>query len=349
MQIPLFRLPLLRPSASTKANSSSTKRRWRVRAVAAGVFLLVGIGIVNHFFLGNIHTVLPGRVYRSAQLSPERLHEFIEKNGIRTIINLRGHCPQFDWYRDECRMANEFNISQEDITFSANRLPPTTELHRLIEVFDRTEHPLLLHCRQGADRTGLASAVYLLLYTDLDYATARRQCGARYGHFPILSTLAMDRFFEMYELWLARSELSHAARHFRRWALEEYRPNPAPGRLELLEPTEIAAGEPSMLKVRAFNHSDVAWEFKPGWASGVHVSYLVRNEKAQPVWQQRTGFFRARVEPGESIDIDLALPALHDPGNYWISVELVDRHLSFCQLGSDGLDRMIRVQPKQGR
>jgi hypothetical protein len=74
-------------------------------------------------------------------------------------VNLRGYCPDFDWYRDECRVTHTANISQEDITLSAKRYPHPGEIGRLIEVFDHTDYPVLIHCAAGADRTGLASAI----------------------------------------------------------------------------------------------------------------------------------------------------------------------------------------------
>ena len=74
------------------------------------------------------------------------------------------------------------DVCQEDLCFSAGRLPAVAEMRRLVEVLDRSERPLLFHCQRGTDRTGLASAVALLLLTDRPYDEARRQLGLRYGH-----------------------------------------------------------------------------------------------------------------------------------------------------------------------
>ena len=50
---------------------------------------------------GNEHTVIPGKVYRSAQLSRERLQRTIADKKIRTVVNLRGCCPDMGWYQGE--------------------------------------------------------------------------------------------------------------------------------------------------------------------------------------------------------------------------------------------------------
>jgi protein tyrosine/serine phosphatase len=45
----------------------------------------------------NFHAVVPGELYRSAQLSGSRLERHIQAEGIRTVINLRGPNPGSAW------------------------------------------------------------------------------------------------------------------------------------------------------------------------------------------------------------------------------------------------------------
>src|SRR5262249_41159099 len=139
---------------------------------------------VRVFFGANFHAVLPGRVYRCAQPSARALEELVARHGIRTVVNLRGCCDPFPWYLAQARATHRLDVCQEDICLSAGRLPSAPELRRLVEVIDRGEYPLLLHCRRGADRTGLASAVVLLLQPGVPLSQARRQLGLRYGHAP---------------------------------------------------------------------------------------------------------------------------------------------------------------------
>ena len=49
----------------------------------------------------NLHTVIPGRVYRCAQPSPNKLERLVHAHGIRTVLNLRGPNPDQSWYRGE--------------------------------------------------------------------------------------------------------------------------------------------------------------------------------------------------------------------------------------------------------
>src|SRR5204863_5012641 len=105
------------------------------------------------------------------------------RKNIRTVINLRGtsqRTPKEEWYIGECRATHDANVSQEDITLSAKRLPAPAEVRRLIDVLDRTEYPILVHCQRGADRTGLVSTAAVLLHTDATLDQARRQLWPRY-------------------------------------------------------------------------------------------------------------------------------------------------------------------------
>src|SRR5262249_9730162 len=140
--------------------------RWR-RMISNCLFILLLLatgGEAYRVFVGsNFHPVIPGRVYRSAQLSPEELQQRLQAKGIRTVVNLRGCSDPLPWFLEEARVTHRLNVCQEDICFSAGHLPAVGEMRRLVEVLDRTEYPILLHCRRGADRTGMSAAVVLLL------------------------------------------------------------------------------------------------------------------------------------------------------------------------------------------
>ena len=293
--------------------------------------------IVRMAFFGNTHTVVPGRLYRTAQLTPDRLAKHVERHGIKTVVNLRGR-PFADWYPDECRATQALGVSQEDVVTSAHRLPAPRELRRLIEVFDRSDHPVTIHCQQGADRTGLAAGVYVLLYTDADYDTARRQCSPRYGHIAFDRAAAMDDFFDLYEDWLADTKQSHSPATFRHWATEEYAPPMGTGRLELIDPpAEVEARKGFVLRVRAYNTGREAWEMKAGSRVGVHVGYSVQQApKLASVHQDQAGFADAVVPPGGSIDLELPIPPL-GPGKYRLLADLSKWHVDFVKYGSEPL------------
>jgi protein tyrosine phosphatase (PTP) superfamily phosphohydrolase (DUF442 family) len=309
--------------------------------------LLLGAGAEagRVLFGNNIHTVIPGRVYRSAQLSPSSLKSLIRSHGIRTVVNLRGCCAPFPWFLEESRVTQERNIAQEDIAFSAGRLPSVPEIRRLVEVLDRTQYPILLHCRRGADRTGMASAVVTLLQTEAGLEEGRRQLGLRYGHLAVGRPAYLDQFLDLYEEWLRTNGLKHTRDHFRRWLLHDYCPGEC--RCEVKPehfPAKLRAGKPCALHVRVRNTGVKPWKFRPETNAGVHGRYVVWNENDQQVASARAGLFPAAVRPGQSIDLTLALPALGQPGRYRLWVDMVDeQHCWFFQVGSEPLEMELEV------
>ena len=296
----------------------------------------------------NRHVVVPGRVYRSAQLTPAQLERDVRKHDIKTVVNLRGR-PFSDWYPAQSETTQGLGISQEDVTTSANRLPAPVEVRRLVEVFDHSEHPILIHCQQGADRTGLAAAVYLLLYTDADFATARRQCSPRYGHVPIHTAASMDEFFDFYEAWLRDQGKTHSPDSFRHWATEVYCPGPGRARFELLSPTgPVLIGKPFAFTVRAYNTSHEVWHLRAGSQAGVYARYIVQGPDGNiqfpdiPGISDKAGFlmaglFNASVPPGEYVDLSLPIPAPATAGRYRLYVDLAQRNVAFAQYGSEPL------------
>src|SRR5262249_5823827 len=142
---------------------------------AAGFLVVVALIATRGLLGGNVHTVIDGWVYRSAQLPGPELEEFLREHRIRTVVNLRGCCAPTDWYLAECRITHKLNVAQEDIGLSACRLPSTSEMRRLVEVLDHCEYPVLFHCFRGADRTGLASVVVQLLRTNATLEEALAQ------------------------------------------------------------------------------------------------------------------------------------------------------------------------------
>ncbi len=308
--------------------------------IAVGLFAILFAFEFYQVVIGsNFHTLIPDRFYRSAQLSAEELDTVIHEHGIRTVINLRGHCPRFDWYRDECRTTHLHGVNQENITLSANRLPPPSEIHRLVEVLERAEQPILLHCRRGADRTGLASALTLLLLSDSDWFTARLQCSPRYGHLGLGTTEAMDAFFAMYADHLKHLDQEHSPTLFRDWLIHGYCPGVCRAELSWLsKPSQVPMGASAVFRIRATNRSLGAWELRPGTGTGVHVRYQVCDASGVVQWIDEAGQFSASIAPGGTIELDLPLPPFARPGRYILHVDMIDaQDHSFLQAGSEPL------------
>jgi protein tyrosine phosphatase (PTP) superfamily phosphohydrolase (DUF442 family) len=319
-------------------------RRSLLRLAGAGAAAAVSVEAARVFAGSNEHAVIPGRVYRSAQMSREKLARTIAEKKIRTVINLRGCCPNMPWYLGEARATHAAGASQEDITLSAKRYPHPGELRRLVEVFDRTDYPVILHCAAGADRTGLAAAIALLILTDRGLAAARRQLWPRYGHFAVGRTARLDEFLDYYESWLAAFGEPHAPERFRRWLADHYCPGPFRAELKLLGPAPLTtpAGRGFTVAVRATNRSVEPWTFSPGGSGGVRLRYTLYTKAGASAYRGHAGLFARTVQPGEWVDLEAGFPPLA-AGAYMLHADLLDAQpidlldTDFSQYGSEPL------------
>ncbi len=324
--------------------------RLTLRTVAAALLVALAADGLYVVAGSNFHTVIPGAVYRAAQPSGRSLEHLVHHFGIRTVVNLRGCCDPLPWYVEQCRTTNRLNLSQEDIAFSANRLPSTHAIRQLVDVLDHSEFPILLHCNKGADRSGLASAVALLLRTDSSLAAARSQLSVRYGHLCVGPTEYIDRFFDLYEEWLAQRGIEHTNAHFRRWATQEYCPAETRCALEVLppaaQPLRVLPGLTFLFPVRSRNTSIRAWHLRPESNAGIHAAFNLLRDDGHIVTDGRAGLFEAVVEPGASVDLTLAVQAPLLPGHYVLRVDMVDeQHAYFLQTGGEPLEWDVEVRP----
>jgi len=191
--------------------------RWRF-LLAMGAVLAAAI-VYGLYYIGvftnNFRVVSPGKVYRSAQMTEQDIRATISAQGIRTIINLCGGKRE-PWYRAEVKVAKELGVRHVDIGISAEKLPPPEKLEALLQVFAEGPYPILIHCRAGADRSGLASTIYRVVVEHDRFAAAvRDNLTWRYGHFAKGDAHAMDDFFTLYRRTGKGKDLAQ-------WIVEDY-------------------------------------------------------------------------------------------------------------------------------
>ena len=172
------------------------RRGYKCLAAALAVILLLAASRVLYVEeQGNFHAITAGEAYRSAQLDRGELEYYIRKYGIRSIINLRGEHPDKSWYRDEIEISTELGVMHYDFPLSASNEPGPDMVRKLIATFRNAPRPVLIHCMGGADRSGLAAAIWKVVIDNEPKAKAEEQLSILYGHLPVGKTTAMDRFF----------------------------------------------------------------------------------------------------------------------------------------------------------
>jgi protein tyrosine/serine phosphatase len=200
--------PAFLSSARSETARSLRECAAGIKAAAIGLlsFLSISLGIATlHLVIVNLgdnfHPVIAGEVYRSAQPTPERIAEYQKNYGIRTIINLRGENVGSAWYDAELAQTRRLGIDLVNFRMSAKREFTEERLTELVEVLQKAEKPVLVHCMSGADRSGLVSALYVAAVAKLGEEAAESHISFWYGHIPLWFTAAyaMTRSFEALE------------------------------------------------------------------------------------------------------------------------------------------------------
>ena len=146
---------------------------------------------------GNLHPVSAGILYRSAQLSKSDTRWAVREYAIKSVLNLRGAHAGQAWYDDEIAASGELGLAHFDYPLSSKRFVTSQQIDEILDIVRKAPKPLLIHCKSGADRSGLVAALYRFSETGASAADADRELSLVYGHFPYLTSRsgAMDDSF----------------------------------------------------------------------------------------------------------------------------------------------------------
>ena len=143
----------------------------------------------------NQHLVSDG-IWRSNQPGPSRIAA-LGQAGIKTIINLRGPRQDGGWQL-EAEACAKAGINLLDFAARSRAAPSKDMLYEARDLFAALKTPALMHCKSGADRAGLMSALYLLIAKQQPARVAMTQLAWKYGHVKAAKTGLLDAFFEAY-------------------------------------------------------------------------------------------------------------------------------------------------------
>lgn len=160
----------------------------------------IDLMLKDHGFLRlywhNLHRV-DDMMWRSNQPSPARV-KYAADMGIKTIINLRGPRDDGGWQL-EAEACKKFGLTLVDFTARSRAAPSIDMIYGARDLFASLNGPCLMHCKSGADRAGLMSALYLLIHKKVPVAVASYQLAWKYGHLKQAKTGLLDAFFTAYE------------------------------------------------------------------------------------------------------------------------------------------------------
>jgi len=156
---------------------------------------------MDHAFLRTVWrnwgVVEEGRVYRSNHPLPGGLRRLVKRHGIRSIVNLRGEPHETSASGLTHAEATRLGLTQFHLRLAAGGVPDRERIERLIATLPTLPQPMLIHCKSGADRTGLVAAIWLLMQ-GREPSVALRELSLRYGHIKASRTGILDMFLADY-------------------------------------------------------------------------------------------------------------------------------------------------------
>ena len=229
----------------TEDRVTRRRRRRRVFLILIGAAVLLAVQTFHRpLFYGNFGVVERERVYRAKQ-PVGNLDALISTYQLASVLNLRGGSPADPFYANEVKVTSARGVDFYDLPMSATRRPTRRELLLLIDLFGRCRYPLLIHCKSGADRTGLASGVYLMAGRGVGPDRALRAFTLHYGHVNMFGTETLHEPVVEYAEWLKNKGLGHTPARFREWVENVYDRDepPAPFRPLRVGPRESVAAK----------------------------------------------------------------------------------------------------------
>ena len=188
-------------------------KRWPI------ILLIIAGGLGAAWLLNRaeMHTVIAGEVYASAQLPAAALEAAITEHGIRSLISLRRARPDRGWHQDEQQLAERLGLGYQNIDLDLEFAPRIDQLLALRNALREAPRPLLLLGRRGADRSELGAVMALLL----DGATRPEEIRTQWVRADDEEALG-GPLLDAYNAWLAGNGTAHTPQAFNAWLDDEY-------------------------------------------------------------------------------------------------------------------------------
>jgi protein tyrosine/serine phosphatase len=136
-------------------------RRRTIAVVMTAALAAAAVGGSQYWVLrGRVAAVEPGRLYRSALLSTDRLLDVCRRHGITTVVDFRKEPEEA---RAEADVLARAGIRH--VNLPTGQVPSAETVAQFLRLMDaKRGEPVLIHCRHGVGRTGVFSAIYRMEY-----------------------------------------------------------------------------------------------------------------------------------------------------------------------------------------
>ncbi len=151
------------------------------------------------------HHDIGGGMFRENQPSPKRISEWA-KMGIKTNVNLRGESSK-GFYLLEKEACEAHGITMVDFRVYSRDTHTAEKIRGAKKLFESIEYPAVIHCKSGADRTGIMGVLYRHFHMGDSIEVALEQLSFKYLHVKQGKTGMLDFFFKDYLTYAQHHEI----------------------------------------------------------------------------------------------------------------------------------------------
>ena len=151
------------------------------------------------------HHDIGGGMFRENQPSPKRISEWA-KMGIKTNVNLRGESSK-GFYLLEKEACEAHGITMVDFRVYSRDTHTAEKIRGAKKLFESIEYPAVIHCKSGADRTGIMGVLYRHFHMGDSIEVALEQLSFKYLHVKQGKTGMLDFFFKDYLTYAQHQEI----------------------------------------------------------------------------------------------------------------------------------------------
>lgn len=161
------------PSPSPTPGTASVRvANWPKRlAIASAVLVLIAMGaweagLEYRFRAKRFGVVVPGKIFRSGQISKSMFEKTLKEHGIQVVIDLNGVEDNDPHQEAEIASMARLGLTLHRFPLAGDGtgdIARYADAHEVMAASVAQDNPVLVHCSAGAQRTGGVIATYRVL------------------------------------------------------------------------------------------------------------------------------------------------------------------------------------------
>lgn len=169
------------------------------RAIAWLYAMLVEHNFTN-IFRFNFHRI-SNEAFRSSQPTMWQMRRIVKKYGIKTILNLKGTNPNSAYWAFEQEQCEKLGVRLVNINIASRSTPDAQRIRQAKELFETIEYPIWMHCKAGADRTGIYATLYQYFRQHIPIEQTDQLRLWPFGHIRHSKAGKIDNYLEQYKAY----------------------------------------------------------------------------------------------------------------------------------------------------